>query len=227
MSRRVDWDDAALLTNLLSNALIVVTAGLSLLTVLGIVLRDGCRRTPRIAACDWLIVPGHALEAGDPSADFRARLERALGLAHSLPRARILVLGGVVPGQVKSEAQAGTEYLVARGVAVGRIAGEATSRHTLENFQRALPLLAQRQQQTLVLVTNRYHLARAATMARNLGLQVELCPAEARPWPGLLRVWSVLWESYLLHWYHTGRLYAQLTGNHGMLERVSRRPGRE
>lgn len=227
MSRRVDLDRAAVLTNVLSNVLLLVTAGLSLLIAVGAVLRAGCRRPPAVAACDWLIVPGHALEAGEPSRDFRARLDRVLALAGVLPDARILVLGGVVTGQVKSEAQAGADYLAARGVAPARITGEALSRHTLENFQQALPLLTPQGRQTLVLVTNRYHLARAVTMARNLGLRVQPCPAEARVRAGLLRPWLVLWEAYLLHWYHTGRLYAQLMGNHGMLFRVSRRPGRD
>lgn len=227
MSQRVDWDHAALLTNLLSTALILVTAGLSLLGVTAGVVRAGCGRVPRMTACDWLIVPGHALDAGAPSRDFRARLDRALTLAQALPRARILILGGVVAGQVESEAQAGRAYLVARGIATERIIGEAASRHTLENFQQALPLLAAQGRPALVLVTNRYHLARATTMARNLGLRVEPCPAEAQVRPGLLRPGSVLWEAYLLHWYHTGRLYARLTGNHAMLRRVSRRPGRE
>ena len=226
MSARVDWDRHALQTNLLANAVVLLSAGLTLVTAIVAVLRRGAATPAPPAACDSIIVPGHALVQGHPSADFRARLERARCLAAAAPGARLLLLGGVVPGQVRSEAAAGAAWLVERGVPAARIVCEDTSRHTLENFQRACMLIGGAAER-LVLVTNRYHLARAATMARNLGLAVTLCPAEAQRLPALLRPGRVLWEAYLLHWYHTGRVYARLTRNRGMLDRVSRGPRAE
>ncbi len=226
MSQRVDWDRHALQTNLLANAVVLVSAGLILLVVGAVVLGRGSRTPPLPADCEWIIVPGHALAAGQPSADFRARLARAHQLAVAAPRARVLLLGGVVPGQTRSEAAAGADWLRERGIAAERLVCEDTSRHTLENFQRACALIGAPQGR-LVLVTNRYHLARAATMARNLGLPATLCPAESERLRALARPWRVLWEAYLLHWYHTGRIYARLTGNQGMLARVSRTPRAE
>lgn len=223
-SRRVDWDRHALQTNLLANAVILLTGCVSLLATVALVVRRGSPAVRRPPACDWIIVPGHALEADAPSGDFRARLDRALALARAEPAARILVLGGLVPGQVCSEAEAGGAYLRARGIAADRITLEDASRHTLENFQRALGLLGDTGDEALVLVTNRYHLARAATMAANLGLRCTPCPAEARWKPRPRLAARIAWEAYLLHWYHVGRLFARLTGNQGMLDRVSRRP---
>lgn len=222
-SGRFRWDRQALQTNLLANTALLLSAGGTFLFALATVLRHSATRQPAMARCDCIIVPGHGLEAGRPSADFRARLDRALDLARRYPAARIVLLGGVTPGQPHSEAAAGRGHLLARGIADGRILCEETSRHTLENFQNALPLLSGYPGDARALVTNRYHLARCLVMARNLGIEVAPCPAERGRRPGPERWRRFLWEAYLLHWYHAGRLYARWTGNQGMLGRVYRR----
>lgn len=224
MASRVDWDRHALQTNLLANGVILASGFTTLVAGMATVVYRGCVACAPPAHCDWVVVPGHALEAGQPSVDFRARLERALDLCHRFPQARVLLLGGVVPGQSVSEAEAGAHYLLAKGLAGERIVCEDTSQHTLENFQRARALLADSHGDAAMLVTNRYHLARATTMARNLGLDLRPMPAEVERHKVSTRLPRLVWEAYLLHWYHVGRLYARMTRNRGMLERVSRPP---
>jgi hypothetical protein len=68
-----------------------------------------------------------------------------------------------------------------------------------------------------VLVTSRFHLARASMMARGLGIQHSLCAAEDQPWV----CWPMLQEAFLIHWYVTGRTVARLIGSTRMLARIS------
>lgn len=218
-------DRQGLQTNLLANALILLTAGLSLLPALHRVWRlaRSPARLPDACGGAWVVVLGHALESGRPSREFRTRLGTAFRVARACPGARMLVLGGCAPDQSVSEARVGQSHLCGLGMEAGRIHLEEHSRHTLENFHRALPLLADQAQVPVILVTSRYHLARSVTMAHNLGLNVFPYPAQIGWRPEKRVLMGILWEAYLLHWYHVGRLFARATGNAEMLARVDRR----
>ncbi|MCG5537195.1 MULTISPECIES: YdcF family protein [unclassified Halorhodospira] len=224
MPHRVEWDRSALQTFALANLLLLLSAGLLLVVQLIRVLIIGSGRPALPDRCAWIIVPGHSREGIALSADFKTRLDRAARLANQFPEARLLLLGGITDPAQRSEAAAGAEFLHRQHhIPAWRIVQEEDSRHTLENFQRARELIRPYPgQQRCLIVTNRYHLARASAMARNLGLPVTPCPA-APHWgrqdtaPGKL-----LAEAYLLHWYETGALYARLTRNRAMLDRVRR-----
>ena len=215
-------DYQAMGTNVLSNLVLLVTFGVTFFWVLVRILRLARRRAPTVPRPDWIVVPGHALEHGAPSREFRLRLRRAMRLLRQAPGARLLLLGGQAPGQPRSEARVGLDYLRDRGVPAERVVLEERSRNTLENFQQALPWLAERGTRKVLLVTSRYHLARACAMAGNLGLRVCPYPADLRwRWRRTLGL-RLLWEAYLLHWYYAGCIYARLTGNRAMLARVQR-----
>ena len=72
-----------------------------------------------------------------------------------------------------------------------------------------------------VLVSRRYHLARAQALARGLGLQPVLCAAEERlgrdPWT----CWRLVLEAYYLHWYAVGKTWSRWTGNRHSLARIT------
>jgi uncharacterized SAM-binding protein YcdF (DUF218 family) len=146
------------------------------------------------------------------------RLERAAALVEAGAAADVVVLGGRTGRHGPSEAEAGSAYLVARGVPAGRIATEDTSRHTLENLLRYRAAFGA--DGRVVLVTSRSHLARAGLMARDLGIGHDLCAAEPawRTTPAALA--SVLGEAFFAHWYVVGRIYARLTRDRRMLARL-------
>ncbi|HEX8375719.1 MAG TPA: ElyC/SanA/YdcF family protein, partial [Geminicoccaceae bacterium] len=98
------------------------------------------------------------------------------------------------------------------------IATEDTSRHTLENLLRYRAAFGGGGR--VVLVTSRAHLARAGLMARDLGIEHELCAAEPvwRATPAALA--SALAEAAFTHWYVVGRAFARLTRNRRMLARI-------
>lgn len=216
--RRVGPD--GLLTFGLSNLVIVLTAGLSWLLLWGR-MQVWLRRVHCPGRAPWIIVLGQQLENGGPGADYRLRLLRALRLLRQAPEARVLLLGGHTSPEGPSESAAGAAFLRQRGVPAARIQCEEASRHTLENLQNARDMLAVRGGETLprcVLVTSRFHLPRAVAIARGVGLEVRPCPAERSLRLPQLRLAREIW---MLHWYHTGRLFARLIRHQGMLDRIS------
>ncbi|BAO44368.1 conserved hypothetical protein [Thiolapillus brandeum] len=165
-----------------------------------------------------LAILGNRLNSnGSPSRDFRQRLEHGLLLWRTSGPFDILVIGGAVSSEL-SEAGAGQTYLQEHGVESAYIHQEATSLNTLENFRHARAWFAGFP--SAGVVSNRYHLARVLDLARGLGLQVQPCAAENK-----LHFWRHwhrwLLETMFLHWYWSGRWYAQLTGNRRMLEKIS------
>jgi len=204
----------------LSHGVILATAGLSLGAMCVHVWRVARRsEVPRQA--DRLLVLGMQLEDGAPGRDYRLRLLRACRLARRRPGVRVMILGGHTDPQGPSEAWAGARFLEARGIEPRRVQLEDASRHTLENLVEARALLSGEDGQRVVLVTSRYHLARSLAMARSLDMDLVPCPAEPG-WPlGLGDVFRLLHEAWLLHWYHTGRVFARLINHRGMLSRIS------
>ena len=162
-----------------------------------------------------ILVLGHRLEAGRPSAEFTARLARGLALAQRHPAARVLVLGGATSPGAPTEAEVGRDWLVARGLDPARIGTETRSRHTLENLRNHREAHAAPGEEALV--TSRAHLHRALLMARGLGLAPRPVAAEDAPQDGLPRLAA---EGFMVHWYLTGRAMARLLRRRAWLARI-------
>ena len=196
----------------LSCAVIVASLGLALLVAFGHVLWRAWRTPATAPPCPHAIVLGLRLGPdGAPSSRYRQRLDRARRLSVGA----IILLGGQTRRDTQSESAAGRDWLLAQGEAPSRIQIEEHSRHTLENLRcyRAGHPAA-----PAILVTNRFHLARAEAMARALGLTLIPCAAETRRGvpPGL-----AMKEAFLLTWFVVGRGFARWSGNTRMLARVS------
>jgi uncharacterized SAM-binding protein YcdF (DUF218 family) len=205
----------------ISVAIILGTAGLSWFLV-GIAVWH-VARTARTGGGGRgpILVLGHRLQRdGQPSAIFSARLDRAAALCREAPGRRMLLLGGASrPGQ-PSEAAVGRATLLALGIAAERIELEEGSRHTLENLRAIRAALqAGGQSEPPVLVTSRPHLARAALMARGMGIVFRPCAAE--PVLDAAGVRAIPREAFLLHWYVTGRLVAWLIRSRRLAARVT------
>ena len=172
---------------------------------------------------DAILVLGRELVDDLPTAVFRARLEQGERLLARGEAPRLIVSGGLTGKAAKSEAAAGRDYLLARGVRAEAVLIEDRSRHTLENLFNVRATLRAHGWSRILLVSDPLHLARAGALARGLGLEILLSPAhEAPPARG-----SLAWlgragrEAFLLHWYHVGMTYSRLLGSARLLERVT------
>ena len=184
-------------------------------------------RIARNAPCEpergeSLLLFGKHAPHGRIDADFAARLERAASLWPRHPPQRVMLLGGGAPG-MPSEAQVARDALRAR-VAVGDVPLllEAQSRDTLQNLRNARALLqASAPPGCVTLLSNRYHLARCALFARQLGFDWELCAAESEwRWQarGLL---CIAGEAAYVCWTDIGTRWARLIGSERMLAKVT------
>ncbi|HPF72356.1 MAG: YdcF family protein [Lysobacteraceae bacterium] len=163
----------------------------------------------------WLLLFGKRCEDGCPDADFRMRIDRAAVLADDHPDWRLVLLGG---GPAPTEAEVASRELVQRGIPRECLLLEDQSRDTLQNLRHARDLLAG-DGIDLILLSNRYHLARCLFFAECLGLSGRPCGAES--------VWSwtaggkLLVEAAYLMWVDIGRRWARLIGHRRMLAKVS------
>lgn len=102
-----------------------------------------------------------------------------------LPRGPFLVSGGPLYGDL-AWAEVMAARAQARGVPAERIVRQATSTTTVEDAERSLALLAERDPpvKTVLLVTSAWHSARAARIFRDrapTGMRIVSCPAADPP----------------------------------------------
>nr|WP_294508790.1 YdcF family protein [uncultured Rhodopila sp.] len=205
----------------LSCLVMVGTGGLTLLFAVVHVMRTGWRAPADVAGATRILVPGYRLPPdGRPNRVYQQRLDRARALARASPHADVFLLGGRARPGVASEAEAGAAWLQARGLAAARLRCEDRSRHTLENLRLYRDAYPPGPNEPAVLVTSRFHLARAALMAAGLGLHCRPCAAEAKPAAILPRLDRVVAEAFLVHWYVVGCRFSHWIGNAHMLARI-------
>ena len=206
--------------------------GLAILTTLGLGglpwlyrLRQVLRAVPgeEPGAADAILVLGRQLDEDRLTPVFEARLARAVSLWREGLAPRIFVAGGTTARASRSEAEAGREWLLARGLPGTVIHLEDRSQHTLENLFNVRSRLRAEGWRTLLVVSDPLHLARAKATALGLQLEVRCCPAAEAPHArGSLGWWRrAVLEGFLLHWYHTGMLYSRLIARRAQLERVT------
>jgi len=208
-------------TLLLSLLVILLTSGISYIAAYIYILYTA-RKLPYAAPDDSILclVLGRKLTSDSPDEDYKKRLDRVIAILKSSKHNRALILGGYTGYSTISESAAGKAYMAAHGVPPEHIAIEESSRNTLENFQHA-KLHMQTEDRKLVLVSNRYHLPRSLALATGFSINATPCPAEQSLKPTLVDLLKITSEAFHLHWYFTGKYFAQLTNNHKMLERIS------
>lgn len=196
---------------------IMASASLSLLYVLWHAWRTA-RHTPAATTpVGPILVLGVRLCDCQPVNDFRLRLQRALRLRQQGHLGPIYILGGETSPGCGSEAARGRDYLLAQGLADNTIRLEDNSRHTLENLRYVRSML---NGEAVLLITNRYHLARSAALAKGLGMPHTLCAAEEH-WSGNTRnLAKLVREAFFLHWYYTGAIWAHLVKDQSSLARI-------
>lgn len=214
---------------LVAGAACLLSAGLVYVGYLVHVLRVA-RKAPCVPAQsappqgtgDCVLVFGKHAPGGRLDADFTARLDRAAALWRERPPHRMVLLGGGPEG-MPSEAQLAREALLARGIAEDApLLLEAASRDTLQNLRNARALLVPLPDRgRVVLLSSRYHLARCALLARQLGLDAEICAAEPRLSWTPRTVLRLAGEAGYVCLSDLGTRWARLIRHRRMLARIS------
>lgn len=131
---------------------------------------------------DTIVVLGSGLVRGEVPPLLRSRLDRALRVyEHEVGAGRRPLLvpsGGQGDDEPRPEGTAMAEYLVANGARPDDVRAETASRNTLQNLRlsREVQRAAGRDGSMLV-VTNNYHVLRAAVLARKAELDAQVIGA--------------------------------------------------
>jgi uncharacterized SAM-binding protein YcdF (DUF218 family) len=133
------------------------------------------------AAADAIVVLGAAQYDGDPSPVFRARLDHAADLYAQGVASRIVTIGGGRAGDRTTEGAAGAAYLAATGIDEADLIAVGTGEDTLVSLRAANEVLTAAGWNSVVLVTDPWHAARAAMMADDLGLATQVSPVSDGP----------------------------------------------
>lgn len=163
--------------------LVWVTIGLLLFgTVEGLILSQ-FRATPQPGA-DYVIVLGAQWKTDGPSYVLQKRLDAALKYLQDNPETLVIVSGGQGSNEPISEAAGMQSYLVAAGIGEERILLEDKSTSTCENLVFSGAFL-DKANDSVVLVTNNFHMFRAGQIAEKQGY-AHVEGLAAGSYPGML-----------------------------------------
>lgn len=132
-------------------------------------------------ASDVIVVLGAAQYDGEPQAYLTARLEHALALYEDGVAPDVVTVGGAQPGDRFSEAEAGEQWLVDRGVPEGDVVAVPRGRNTLASMSAVSVVMRENGWDSAVVVTDPWHSLRATEMLRQQGRTAFGSPTRTGP----------------------------------------------
>jgi len=155
---------------------------------------------------DVIIVLGAAVwPGGQPSPALQRRVLHAVALMRRGVAAHLLVTGGT--GRYPpAEARVMQRLALAHGVPGRRILLEEQATSTLESALRCRGILQQRGWSRVLVVTDRYHLARALLAFRGCGIRAVGSGVPGKPAPRLRQRWRTYLREWLALAWYLGRL---------------------
>jgi uncharacterized SAM-binding protein YcdF (DUF218 family) len=121
---------------------------------------------------DVILVLGAAEYRGRPSPVLRARLDHAFELYTRRLAPRIMTTGGSGGDPVFTEGGVGRTYLISRGVPSEAIVVESESESTVESTAMAIEIMKRMGLQSVIVVTDGYHVFRVKKMLEAQGFTV-------------------------------------------------------
>jgi uncharacterized SAM-binding protein YcdF (DUF218 family) len=134
---------------------------------------------------DAIVVLGAAQYDGRPSPQLAARLDHALSLWREGYAATIVVTGGNQPGDRFTEASASADYLIERGVPDEQILREVQGKSSWESLAASARFLRERGLDTVILVSDPFHMLRLRGIAEEVGLTAYTSPTRTSPVRGV------------------------------------------
>ncbi|WP_408015906.1 YdcF family protein [Rhodococcus chondri] len=130
---------------------------------------------------DAIVVLGAAQYSGTPSSVFEARLEQARKLYEGGVAPSIVTVGGKQEGDLFTEAAAGKNFLVSRGVPADAVVAVEEGSDTLLSVEAVSREMGELGLSSAVLVSDPWHSLRTRTMARDSGLEAWTAPTRQGP----------------------------------------------
>ncbi len=199
-----------------------IVALLTFLAVLAILYLqvDARAKVDEARRADAIIVLGSAVWQGEqPSPSLDARIEHAIAL-YRAGYAPALILCGGLGGYPPTEAEMMRRIAVTAGVPAAALLLDEKSHSTEENLANAKALMDARGWHSALIVSDPFHLLRAETMARDLGIDAYGSGASDSPTytAPQLHAWYTAREALALVWYHVTRVIGEPAWLYGWLK---------
>jgi uncharacterized SAM-binding protein YcdF (DUF218 family) len=180
----------------------IAVAAISLMVTVGFQAVRIAQQSGREEAqpADVILVLGAAEYRGRPSPVLRARLDHALELYNRKLAARILTTGGAGGDPVFTEGGVGRSYLTSRGVPSEAIIVENQGESTVQSTAMAGEIMRRMGLQSVIVVSDGYHIYRVKEMLQFRGLKVYGSPRKEHTPAMLHESWNYVKQAigYLL-----------------------------
>lgn len=133
----------------------------------GIIIGYGAAKPSKGA--DYVLVLGAQVKGTNPTYALAKRLDVAYEYLTDNPDTMVILSGGKGPGEDVTEAYAMAEYLEKKGIDENRMLLEEQSANTYENIHYSKELM-ESPEDSVVLVTNHFHVYRGVGVAKKQGL---------------------------------------------------------
>jgi uncharacterized SAM-binding protein YcdF (DUF218 family) len=149
--------------------------------VISMILVERAGKRDEAQAADAIVVLGAAQYVGRPSPVLRARVDHAVSLWKRGLAPTLILTGGTGVGDTTSEAAVARKYAMSRGVPDHAIVIERHGRTTSESMQAVARIMDDRERNTVILVSDPFHMLRLSILARRFGLVPYTSPTRTSP----------------------------------------------
>lgn len=130
---------------------------------------------------DAIVVLGAAQYNGRPSPVLKARLDHAVSLYQERLSPLIVVTGGTAKGDTESEATVSRRYLLSNGIPDEAVVVRPEGRSTVASMDAVGNWLGERDLQTVLLVSDPFHMCRLRFEAHRMDLTPFISPTHTSP----------------------------------------------
>ena len=149
--------------------------------VISMVMVDRVGRREEAQRADAIVVLGAAQYVGRPSPVLRARVDHAVTLWKRGLAPTLILTGGTGVGDTTSEAAVARKYAMSRGVPDRAIVVEIKGRTTSESMRAVARIMDDREQNSVILVSDPFHMLRLSILARRFGMEPYTSPTRTSP----------------------------------------------
>jgi uncharacterized SAM-binding protein YcdF (DUF218 family) len=149
--------------------------------VVSMILVDRAGRRDEAQKADAIVVLGAAQYVGRPSPVLRARVDHAVSLWKRGLAPTLILTGGIGVGDTTSEAAVARKYAMSRGIPDRAIVLEINGRTTSESMRAVARIMDDREQESVILVSDPFHMLRLSILARRYGLEPYTSPTRTSP----------------------------------------------
>lgn len=149
--------------------------------VVSMMLVERVGRRDDAKKADAIVVLGAAQYVGRPSPVLRARVDHAVSLWKRGLAPTLILTGGIGVGDTTSEAAVARKYAMTKGVPDRAIVLEINGRTTSESMRAVARIMDDREQESVILVSDPFHMLRLSILARRHGLEPYTSPTRTSP----------------------------------------------